>query len=152
MDVELRKYQPAILIVGFWAAHSCYNGVVVGAVFMTISEIHAPSLIECRVWTAIAFYSSCPHLSTFVRALIATIGLCCPLFPPDKQHDTKETDTHMSPKHAGSAYDLQAIHDGRLLAQGRPCKMQNEGNSCFINASLQAIVAAREIQNRLYYK
>ena len=118
---------------------------------MTSLEIHAPSLVECRVWTGIAFYHSCPHLSALHRALIATIGLFCPMFPPtETPHDTNETDTHMSPKDVGTANESQSIGVGRFLAQGRPCKLQNEGSSCFINASLQAIVAANEIQNRLH--
>ena len=82
VNEQLFPYHTHMLAMGLLAGYTGRNAGVLTACLLLGFSVHAPSMLECRVWTGAVFYTCCPHLSLLTRIAACTFGFVNPLFPP----------------------------------------------------------------------
>ena len=82
VDEKLLYYRTDMLVMGVVAGYTGRNASVLTACVLLGLSVHATTMLECRVWTGVVFYTCCPHLSVLTRIAACVYGFGNPLFPP----------------------------------------------------------------------
>ena len=78
----------AIALVGFVAAARADNVPMAINFLLVAADYHAPCMLDCRLWSAAAFYAACPRWTMETRILAAVAGgTFCPVFAPRAARD-----------------------------------------------------------------
>ena len=89
VDEKLFCCRTEMLAMGLLAGYTGRNAGVLTACILLGLSVHAPTMLECRVWTGAVFYSCCPHLSMLTRLAACAYGFANPLFPPRRSKATQ---------------------------------------------------------------